>query len=122
MRGEKERKKGYVGVGNENVRVRKHHGKAERERSEGRLLKSSSTRREKEEGRRKREGLRKKERGRVKRRKWTVNRSPHGNKTAREQRGREEWKRSRTMKGRGAGERKERRNGKVGVTQRKRKE
>lgn len=116
MGGEKERKKG------ERVRVRKHHGKEEREREEGRLLKKTG--REKEEGRRKREGLRKKERGRVKRRKWTVNRSPHGNKTAREQRGREEWKRSRTRKGMGEGERKERRNGSVGVgvKQRKRKE
>jgi hypothetical protein len=28
----------------------------------------------------------------VKRRTWTLNRSPHGNKTAREQRGREQWK------------------------------
>jgi hypothetical protein len=30
------------------------------------------------------------------RRKWTVNRSPHGNKTARDQLGREDWKRSRS--------------------------
>jgi hypothetical protein len=33
-----------------------------------------------------------KKRRRVQRRMWTLNRSPHGNKTAREQRGREEWK------------------------------
>jgi hypothetical protein len=33
-----------------------------------------------------------KKRRRVQRRIWTLNRSPHGNKTAREQRGREEWK------------------------------
>lgn len=107
------------------MRVRKDHGKGGRERSEGRLRKSR-IQREKEEGSVREVGLRKKERGRVKRRKWTVNRSPHGNKTAREQRGRDEWKRSRTRKGRGAVERKERRNGAEGVArkvkQRKRKE
>lgn len=32
---------------------------------------------------------------RVKERKWTLNRSPHGNKTAREQFGRQIWKRRR---------------------------
>ena len=41
----------------------------------------------------------KKQRVRVQRRKWTLNRSPHGNKTAREQFGRESWKRSRKRKG-----------------------
>ena len=59
---------------------------------------------------------------RVGRRKWTVNRSPHGNKTAREQRGREEWKRRREVRSRKEGERRERRNGLGMVSQRRRRE
>lgn len=94
----------------ERALVREHHGKQERERL--------ASRRRVKAGRG--QVLRKKERGRVKRRKWTVNRSPHGNKTAREQRAREQWKRTRT---RGGSMRMvERRNGEVAVKKRKRKE
>lgn len=139
-------------------RVRKHHSKEERRRSGARV----------EGGRWKGEAMvvpraravsgglmggfgsaeasargvsvrrRKKERRMMKRRKWTLNRSPHGNKTAREQRGREEWKLSMQRQAlvesagvEGGSSRseatmqvalKERRNGKVGVTKRRRRE
>lgn len=49
----------------------------------------------------------------VKERKWTLNRSPHGNKTAREQFGRQVWKRRRKRdeEGRLQRKRKMRKNG-----------
>jgi hypothetical protein len=61
---------------------------------------------------------------RVQRRTWTVNRSPHGNKTARQQRGREQWQRRRRRCGMAVSPqiRKERRNGLGRVAQRRRRE
>jgi hypothetical protein len=55
-------------------RKREHHSKEQRRKESIRI------------------GGERKKRRQVKRRVWTVNRSPHGNKTARDQRGREQWK------------------------------
>ena len=99
----------------ERKRVIKHHSREERRRRRGERKGEGigRSRRERKKG----GEVRKREH----RRKWTVNRSPHGNKTARDQRGREEWKVGRVVGRREGKERekslKERRNRKGYVTQ-----
>jgi hypothetical protein len=110
-----------MGQGVERKRVRKHHSRTERRRKigerYGRVEESSRNGLEMERKGRKASGERARgsgrgnvqkgmwdqKREREHRRKWTVNRSPHGNKTARDQLGREEWKRSRSRKSGGEG-------------------
>lgn len=82
-------------------RKRKGYSKEglEREGKKVREVRGSGEEKKRKRSRKKETRRRKKERRKEGTKKWTLNRSPHGNKTAREQRGREMWSRKRSVGG-----------------------